>query len=191
MTKTDLCNRALAVLGHDRTITAYDTDSSTEAVRCRLFFDNAYLNVLAAHNWDFAAVERTFILSWRNGQGYASIVRPADCAKLVSVENENEKPIKAKQANGILYVKNGDAESSVTLRWISTDTGIGDWPNAFTEAVVYELAAQLSGPMFGDASKSNGYMQLAQQKLSIAVTGETDETAYKGETSNPFLEARK
>lgn len=191
MTKTDLCNRALAVLGHDRTITAYDTDSSTEAVRCRLFLDNAYLNVLAAHNWDFAAVERTFTLSWRNGQGYASIVRPADCAKLVSVENENEKPIKVKQANGILYVKNGDSESSVTLRWISTDTEIGDWPNAFTEAVVYELAAQLSGPMFGDASKSNGYMQMAQQKLSIAVTGETDETAYKGETSNPFLEARK
>lgn len=191
MTKTDLCNRALAVLGHDRTITAYDTDSSTEAVRCRLFFDNAYLSVLADHNWDFAAVERTFNLSWRNGQGYASLVRPADCAKLVSVENENEKPIKVKQANGILYVKNGDAESSVTLRWISTDTEIEEWPNAFTEAVVYELAAQLSGPMFGDASKTNGYMQMAQQKLSIAVTGETDETAYKGETSNPFLEARK
>ena len=191
MTKTDLCNRALAVLGHDRTITAYDTDSSTEAVRCRLFLDNAYLNVLADHNWDFAAVERTFNLSWRNGQGYASIVRPADCAKLVSVENENEKPIRVKQANGILYVKNGDAESSVTLRWISTDTSVEDWPNAFTEAVVYELAAQLSGPMFGDASKTNGYMQLAQQKLSIAVTSETDETAYKGETSNPFLEARK
>ena len=191
MTKTEICNRALAVLGHDRTIMDFDTDDSTEALRCRLFFDNAYLNVLASHNWDFAAVERPFRLSWRNGQGYASIVRPADCAKLVSVESEDEKPIKVKQANGILYVKDGDAESYVTMRWISTDTAMEDWPNAFAEAVVYELAAQLSGPMFGDASKTNGYMQMAQQKLSIAVTSETNETACKGETSNPFLEARK
>lgn len=191
MTKTDLCNRALAVLGHDRTIASFDTDASTEAMRCRLFFDVAFLNVLAAHNWDFAAVERTFTLSWRNGQGYATIVRPPDCAKLVSVENEDEKPIKVKQANGILYVKNGDAARTVTLRWVSKDSDIDTWPNAFAEAVVYELAAQLSGPMYGDASKTNGYMQMAQQKLSIAVTGETDETAFKGEFVNPFLDARR
>ena len=191
MTKTELCNRTLAVLGHDRTITSFDTDASTEAIRCRLFFDVAFLNVLAAHNWDFAAVERTFTISWRNGQGYATIVRPPDCARLVSAEDEMERPVRVKQANGMLYVKDGDAAASITLRWVSSAVDVADWPHEFAEAVVYELAAQLSGPMFGDASKTNGYMQLAQQKLSLAVTRETDETAYRGEPDDPFLSARR
>lgn len=191
MTKTDICNRALAVLGHDRTIAAFDTDSSTEAVRCRLFFDTALANVLSAHDWDFAAVERSFSLSWRDGRGFAAIPRPADCARLVSAEDEMGRPVRLKQANGMLYVKNGDAAASVTLRWVSSALDVSEWPHEFAEAVVYELAAQLSGPMFGDASKTNGYMQLAQQKLSLAVTRETDETAYRGEPDDPFLAARR
>ena len=61
MTKTEICNRALALLGHDRAITAYEdaSDTSTEAARCRQFLDAAVQDVLSAHDWDFAAEETT------------------------------------------------------------------------------------------------------------------------------------
>ena len=65
MTETDICNRALALLGHDRPIEDFDgmtdgayNDQSTEAVRCRAFYGAAVRNCLAEHDWDFAAEER-------------------------------------------------------------------------------------------------------------------------------------
>lgn len=197
MTKTDICNRTLGFIGHDRTIADYDgmtegvyNDRSTEAVRCRLFLPVAIASCLAEYNWDFAARERRYSLAWTDGQGYAAIRRPADCARLVAVENDEEKPIKIKQANGLLYVKRGDASAYVTVRWVSADADIDEWPAKFTDAVVAKLAELISGPMLGDASKTNAYMQLAQQKIAAAITAEADETSYKGETENTFIKAR-
>ena len=197
MTKTELCNRTLGFIGHDRTITDYDgqtegvyNDRSTEAIRCRLFLPVAIADCLAEHNWDFAARERRYDLAWQNADGYATIQRPADCARLVAVMDSDERPIKVKQANGLLYIKKGEATASVTVRWVSSDADLDDWPPKFADAVVAKLAELISGPMFGDASKTNAYMQLAQQRIAAAITAEADETSYKGETVNPLIKAR-
>lgn len=190
MTKTDICNLALASLGHDRTISDYDTDTSTEAVRCRLFLPRAIATVFSQHNWDFAARETSLTLSWANSQGYASIVRPADCARLVAVEDEDENPLKIKQANGRLMIKTDSYSTQATIRYVSTDTDLDDWPTKFIDAVAAYLAYLLSGPMYGDPSKTNAYYQLAQTKVADAITVEADETAYKGETVNPFISVR-
>jgi len=188
-TVTDICNRALGVLGHDRTITDYATDTSTEAVRCRCFYPAAFSKVLAAHSWDFASVEIELTLTWQDSRGYSRVERPADCLRLTEIVDGGGHPLPVRQVGNALYVKPSGGKAY--LKYVSRETDIAACPEAFVEAVVYELAALLCGPMFGDAKKVEGYMQLAVQSLSSAISNETDETAFRGEWDNSFIKARE
>ena len=196
MTKTEICNRALAVLGHDRTISDFDgttegvyNDMSEEAVRCRQFFDSALKNCIAEHDWDFLAVERNLGTLHPDEFGWVRIVLQPDALRVVLVSDAEGKPFRIR--------RNRDAVDAQThgdfarLRYISDDIDIETLPHSFQEAVIYQLAYLISGPMFGDAKKSEGYMNLARMKLSDALSKETDETAYRGATENRFINARR
>ena len=189
MTKTEICNRALGVLGHDRTIDDFETDQSTEAQRCRAFYNSAVLNCLAEHDWDFAAVERELGVVAPDQFGWARFPVPADALRISSVCDPQGRPLKTRrQLNFILVETLG---GPARMRYITSDITEIDFPHKFTEAVIHQLAALISGPMFGDSAKTNSFMSLAAQKLSDAVTKETDETAYRGEWRNPFINARR
>lgn len=189
MTKTEICNRALAALGHDRMIEDFDTDQSTEAERCRQFYASAKMNCLAEHNWDFAAVERDFGTVAGDAFGWARFPLPAGAIRICSVTDDAGRPLETRRNQFSLNVRNNG--SPVRVRYVAEDVDERDFSHKFAEAVIYQLAALLAGPMFGNDAKTQNFMSLAHQKLSDAVTKETDETAYRGEWNNPFIKARR
>lgn len=189
MTKTEICNRALAVLGHDRTISDFDTDTATEAERCRQFYASAKMNCLAEHNWDFAAVERDFGAVSPDSAGWARFPLPAGAIRVCAVTDTSGRPLETRRNRDFMLVKSGG--SPVRIRYVADDVAESEFTHKFAEAVVYQLASLLAGPMFGSDQKTQNFMNLAQQKLSDAVTKETDETAYRGEWNNPFIKARR
>lgn len=189
MTKTELCNRALAVLGHDRTIDDFDTDQSTEAERCRKFYPSAKMDCLAEHNWDFAAVERDYGAMASDPFGWVRLPLPAGAVRICAVTDDEGRPLETRRNRFTMHVRNYGA--IVRIRYISDDVDESEFTHKFAEAVVYQLAALLAGPMFGSDQKTQNFMSLAHQKLSDAVTKDTDETAYRGEWNNPFIKARR
>lgn len=188
MTKLEIWNRALAALGHDRAVAGLDS-GMTEAVRCRTFYDAAKKDCLAEHDWDFAAVEQTFGAMPADENGWATLQKPADALRIVSAKDADGRPMQMRRDRNFLKVRTGGAP--VTLRWISEEVEEEEFPHKFAEAVAYQLAALIAGPMFGSDQKTSNYMNLARQKLSDALTKETDETAWRGEWRNPILEARR
>lgn len=190
MTVEDVCNRALAVLGHDRTITSFKDDTSAEANRCRLFWSAAYEAVMGAHDWDFAAVSRRIHISARDLQGWGRVPNPVDALRIVRVTDVNGSALRTRRDRDFLYIAPG-ASDEVYMRYIPSDVEVEYMPHKVVEALVYQLASILAGPMFGNDSKTEGYINLSKIKLSEAITQDTDETADPGEWVNPFLAARK
>lgn len=196
MTKTQICNRALAALGHDRTIEDFDgmtdgeyNDVSTEAVRCREFFDSALGDCLCEHNWDFAAVERNMGAAASDEHGWARFPLIPDAVRICAVTDDEGRPLETRRTRDFLLVRN--RALPVRVRYVSSDVEMSELPHKFIEALVYRLASLLAGPMLGDDRKAQNIMNLAMQKLSDAVTKETDETAFRGEWRNPFIAARR
>lgn len=197
MTKTEICNAALGVLGHDRVVTdlygmtdgAYN-DQSTEAERCRLFFSAALENTLGAHDWDFAAVEKPLTLTAVDDNGYARVPIIPDCLRIVRVTDAESHALKVRRTRDFLFVKVGSTHEAV-IRYVSSDIDFSCIPPKFREALTYQLAALICGPMYGSDSKTEGYTNLAKLKLADAINAETDETSSPGEWENPFLAARR
>lgn len=190
MNKVDLCNRALGVLGHDRTIQSFEENSS-EARRCRLFFDPAFQKVLCGHDWDFCAREMVYTVPVQP-DGTAVFQRPSDCAKITGVfAGTSDEPLHIKVANGMIIVL--DYSEQVRIRYVSDSLfGTNGFriPPSFEEAVVYELAYQLSGPMLADMQKTQTLFNIATIKLSDAITKDSDETAYHGEYESGLIKSR-
>lgn len=184
MTKLEICNRALGVIGHDRTIAAYG-EQTTEGKRCGQFYPAALRNVLGAYNWDFASRETSVELT----DGAASWTIPADCVKIVAVRDADGKTVQAVRAGASLRIWGGGENAIV--RYISDGDPTGTtveaaMPHLVVEAVVYELAALLFGPMIGNVQAQDGkalyesYASTAAQRLSAAITAEDAEHAFMG-----------
>jgi len=188
MTNTEICNRALALLGHDRTITDYSSDESTEAVRCRCFLDSAVRDVLAESDWDFAAVENTLCGTSADAFGWVRLPIPPDMIRLCEVTDAEGHPFKTRRNRDFINARTGGVPAR--MRYVTSDVTASEFPHKFNEAVIAQLAFLLSGPMYGDDSKTNSFYQLARTKIADAVTKEVDETAYRGEWDNPFIRSR-
>lgn len=180
MTKIDISNRALAVIGHDRTISSFE-ESSAEAIRCNQFYPAAKNNVLAAYNWEFASVDDEIemisdITEWN---------LPDNFLKVVSILDNHHKTIRSVRAGEKLLLYKGDGDIAI-VRYLRQDVDEENLPHLVVEAIVYELASLLLGPMAGNVQKQDGtalfesYLKLAAQKLSAAITGEDAEHAYMG-----------
>lgn len=186
--RTDICNRALAALGHDRTITSLTQDDSTEALRCRAFFETALNDTLYAHNWDFATEEYSLKPSCVDKNGFAKFSQPEDFVRLVSVTDMELNPLKITRSRSGISVQNDG--KMIRVKYVSNDIALQEAPPPFIDVVVYKLASLIASPMYGDARKAEEFINIAEMKLSKAIAQETDETSYRGEWENPFISAR-
>ena len=192
MTQTDICNRALAVIGHDRTIASM-SETSTEGQLCAKFYPAARDNVLAAYDWDFAAVDAEVSLADET----TSWAIPAGCVKVVAVTDPDGRVLRTVRRGTNLIISRTGAERA-TVRY--TSNAIASFeaalPHLVAEAIVYELASLLFGPMIGNVQDAQGtalytsYVQLASGKLSAAISAEDAEHAFMGGARNAADEKR-
>ena len=176
LAKTDVANRALALVGCPRTIRSFDEDPSAEAVRCRQLLPMAVKRVLSAHDWEFA--QRTESVAGREW------TRPADYLRLVSARNDEGRVVNATlSGNKIVF----DTDGTYGVRYVTSDIGMDHLPTYVSDAVVFQLAAYLV-PSFvdkeGGAQQAQAIVREAEAALAKAVESELEERAWRGEPAD-------
>ena len=186
MNNVDICNRALGVIGHDRTIESM-SETTTEGLLCAKFYPAARDNVLAAYDWEFAAVETEVNLN----DDTTSWAIPAGCVKVVAVTDPDGRVLRTvRRGTNLLITRTGAATATVRYTSNAITSFEASLPHLVAEAIVYELAALLFGPMVGNVQDAQGtalytsYMQLASGKLQAAISAEDAEHAFMGGARN-------
>jgi hypothetical protein len=188
--RTDLCNRALILLGSGITIKDFKTDTSPEAVRFRSMFPVAVRTCLATHDWDFAAVAMPMHTAYASPDGWTRIARPPEAVRIIGAFDREGHKLPMKQTRDFIEVRVSGENERFDLRYISMDIDFSVAPPTFTEAVVYKLAALMAGTVLADGKAVMAFERGATEKISKAIAEDTDETADHGEWVNPFLAAR-
>lgn len=166
MTRLEIWNQALAILGHDRQVASLE-DTSTEALRCRAFYGASRDAVLARYPWSFLLKEI--------GVDAASPVSvPANFLRAIAQVDATS----GKRVDGILTIENGKlvAKKKLIVFYISNDVEESLYPATIADAVVHELAYRLYSPIVGIPSTEDQcnarewMMKIAQSKTADAIT---------------------
>lgn len=187
--RTDICNRALATVGSQVVLKDYATDITAEANRCRQFLPVAIRTTLKAHDWDFATAEQVVCLH-PGGDGWTRERKPEGCVRIIGVVNKDGNPLRIRSTSDALWIDSHGCDVA-WLRFVSDDIDLDEAPVEFVESIVYRLASLLAGSLGLSPNERANFTQLAEAKLSSAITEESNETGSPGEWDNPFLAARR
>lgn len=198
VTAVTICNMALAHIGDQARVTSISpVDGSTQSTLCSRYYDQAVNTVLEMHAWNFATKRVTLTqdedhtaAEWE----YAYEV-PADMLRALAVQQEggttdyvNPTWTFATSQQVLTYGTqkipqefaielNGDGEPriytdlepDVVLRYIAYVTNPGLFSPLFIQAVSWNLASMLCGPIV----KGEAGAQMAQrcQKMALSYIG--------------------
>ena len=191
MTKTDIFNRALALIGHDRMIPEGNT-TMTEYVRCNSEWDGARRAVLTAQDWNWL-VEETALIDGaetpdENSERLEYMYdRPDDCIRLVAMLDWNHRRVDHRQAGGYIYSE----VDSAKFRYLPDAEDPDDWPSCIVDAVVYELAARISLAMTASGKVVQAMKQLAMSYLADARRIDASEDRRGGTEGDKYALSRR
>lgn len=169
-TKTDLCNRAILSL-RGAPITNIDQDSTTEALSCKVFYDQVLRGLFEDFEWPFATTNAPLAKvsdnpteEWVCGYAY-----PVDAARLIKISNSSG----AIARYSVAYSKQGrviytnEENAGIVYVKVITDTGL--YPALFQAAFSAKLASAIAVSVCdGDLLKSLGDRAEAQYEMYIA-----------------------
>ena len=190
MTITDVFNKALGMLGHDRTITEGST-GSTEYLRCNREWDGARLAVLTAHAWNWLVQETPLEegaeslddFSYANEYVYD---RPGDMIRLLAVLDGNNRRVDYRTANGQIY----SMLDELKFRYLVDNEIPDDWPTFIVDAIASELASRIAFAMSANAKMVQAVKQLQISYMSEAIRQDSSEENRAG-TSNRYAASRR
>lgn len=190
MTKLEIFNRALAEIGHDRTIPALDS-TMTENQRCLLAWDGARISVLTAHEWNWLVAETPLIEGAvctddesHLGDNFWS--RPSGYLRLLAVVGEDNRRVDWSTANGLIYSK----ATAIKMRYIPDSPDPEDWPQQIADAVTYELAARISLPMSASGKTMVAMKQLSTASIAQAASHDAAEMRRGGSSGRKYADSR-
>lgn len=194
MTKTDLFNKALHLIGHDRSITEGEADS-VEYLRCQSEWDGARVLILQHHPWN-ALIQATPITvgaettdDVTNKIEY-SFDRP-DCIKLCAVTDGSHRKVKYRVQNGIIY-----SETDQLIFEYIEDPAItadlpDEWPQALIDAMAAELASRIALSMTANAKVTAAMKQLSMTYLADAKASDAQEMQTSGSQGDRYINSRR
>lgn len=189
MTPIDLCNNALAEIGHDRPVA--DLNGTTkESARCALFLPRARLDVLGSHPWSFstrpqAATPVTLPAALRMPAFPHAYARPPDALRLTATDAEG-LPVSYRIDAHALH-----AEAPVTqLSPTCDDPDPDQWPAHVQEAVIAALALRLANPITGSAKVVQQAAQSYASKLRLAKSLDAQDSLSHPGTPRRYAAAR-
>jgi len=213
MTKTQICNLALARIGQDVFIGNVDTEQSKPARLCRLFYDLLLEEVLGDFEWSFT--QSVVLLTPVDGDppiGWQyQFALPSDCLTPTQVTDESGarywsvyiqnsdfsltlnsltppfKTMRSASAGGVVLVTDlPDAYLIYQAR--STETG--DYSAAFTSALAWRLAVELSMPMTVEPKLAELARNAYSQNISIAVNKNSRDQIEAQQPDSPTITIR-
>lgn len=194
MTILDICNNALADLGHDAVITSLDpaADPSREASRCALFYPRARAEVLSVHPWSFntvteAAVRVEAAESTLLVPGFTfCYAAPTSSLRINDLLSADGQSLSFLRQSGLLHAR----EEADTLLYTIDAEDPADWPALVQEAVIACLAHKLARPMAKSQRVTAEAAQTYGAALATAKHADNLSTRRETGTPNPFKSAR-
>lgn len=195
MTAIDIFNRALGMIGHDRSATEADLTAakpSTEYVRCNREWDGARLAVLTAHPWNFLLEETPITQGAETTDDISDDIlyeydRPDDVIRIVEVVDGVHKRVDYRVAGGKLLT---DAPE-IKIVYMEDENDPTLWPSAIVDAVAAELASRIALPMSANARMVEATKGLAMKYLSDATLLDARETSRGGSNNDKYAKSRR
>ena len=194
--ETTICNQALSEFGSTRINDFNDnTESSAQAIQCRLHYEPVRDALIRSHYWRFAS-DRAALSQDTVDPDFEfdnQFILPSDFLRLKSIFGDNST---ATGNTRITFAIEDDRlltnESTVQLRYIKKVTNPVKFDPLFVELFVLTLALKMIGPLAGTDVK---LQTLLQQELRLILPGiralDRQETNTIGrESRRPWLESR-
>lgn len=141
-TKTELCNRALAIIG-GKLLSDFATDVTSGGQLCRLFFDDSVDELLELYPWTFAMRRATLSAALQDVPlfGFAHAYQlPPDCVKVWETDLMD---VQWRVEDDHLLTDYSPVHIGYTVR--VADTAV--YSAGFRQALHYLLAAKLAVPI--------------------------------------------
>jgi len=152
MSPTEVCNMALGRFGARR-ISDFDTDTSVNAIQCRLQYAQTRRALIRSHWWGFAKtrVQLSQTTAPAFQWTYAYLL-PSDWLRLIGIyesgaDNPIEESTETWEREGNTIISD---MSTVYLRYIRDVEDPNSWDSLFVEVMVLSLARKLVIPLSQD-----------------------------------------
>ena len=195
MTIIDLFNRALGMIGHDRTIpadVATATTPTTEYVRCALEWDGARIAILSAHAWNWLVQETPLTqgadstIEYSDAHEYV-YDRPDNVIRLVAMLDGNSRRVAYRTAGGQIFSPAPEAK----FRYLADSLVPDDWPAHVVDAVAAELAARIGLAMSANGKVVQAMKALQTNYLSLAIEHDATEQNQAGTSGDRYVTCRR
>lgn len=162
LTKTDICNGALSLLGQPA-ITDLDTDESEEGDACRIWYLRTRQYAFAKYPWRFAqkTVQLTADPVKTNDRYSASFLIPADFITITEADLDEEKIYYFLEADRII-IESFRATPTFFLSYTFQEENVGRYSPWFVEYFETELASKMSYTLLKDRRLSLDMVALAK-----------------------------
>ena len=195
MTVIDICNNALADIGHDREITSLDpaADSSAEARRCALFYPRALADIVHRHPWRFLTQtipgEAVAVGTVDPLPGFESVYAPpAAAAAIQSAVDAAGAPVPYTVRDGLIHARRDVDTFAFTSADLAADPSL--WPPPFAEAVTAALALRLARVITGSDASVRAAAQAYAETIAAARRHDRMTSSSTPGEANPYLSAR-
>ncbi len=168
--ETGICNKALGRIGGLQ-IGNVETDTSSQAIQCRLHYEQTRDSLLRSYKWRFASARAELVQDDENDPDFEwdnQFDLPDDFMRFKSVfEEEGSSSRHRRHAiEGQLYLTNF---STVNMRYIKKVTDVSEFDPLFVKVLVLFLADVLIGPLAGGDARIQKKIDDALDKLMPAV----------------------
>ncbi|MDD5304258.1 MAG: hypothetical protein PHS14_14250 [Elusimicrobia bacterium] len=170
MTKTEIVNAALALLGTEERIVDLDSDDTAEAQSARDVYAMTYEAALAEYRWSFARVESSqlALLVDLTAEGQQQYALPGDFLAVTKVFGESsEKYAFRIDGRNLVILDAIDEETPVFLGYIRR-VDEGSLPPPVARALSRSLAAELAVPLTASTTLADYWSKAAEEAWSQA-----------------------
>ncbi len=187
LSETNICNQALGRIGGLQ-IKNVETDTSLQAIQCRLHYEPTRNALLRSHWWRFASARATLVEDTGVDEDFEWSVQftlPTDFLALKSIYEG-----RFSDANVRNYAIEGQRlltdETTMEIRYVKKVTDVLEFDSLFVKVFVLLLADVLIGPLAGGNAKMQKKIDDALDKLMpdvLAMDGQETNTAGRNESS--------
>ena len=185
MSKIDICNAALSLIGSDAIVSSIDPpDGSVEAGHCKRFYAMALAELLDWRPWSFAKkrVQLAQVALNQSAVWAYAYALPADCLVPVRVLQQSalnyppsDVSFNANADDIAVFTERGSADYQVetgvlythepqaVLLYTANISDTASFSPLFTTALAHLLAAYIAGPLIkgGEGARTNGTFRSA------------------------------
>ena len=192
--ETGICNKALGRIGGLQ-IGNVETDTSSEAIQCRLHYESTRDALIRSHYWRFAS-DRASLEQDDTDPDFEydnQFILPDDFMRLKNVFGDN---FTITGSTGLSFALEGQRIltncSSVDIRYIKKVTDVSEFDPLFVELLILTLADKLIGPLAGGDAQIQKKLDSTLDKLLPKVRAlDRQETNTIGRLNRqPWLEGR-